>query len=190
MRLCRAIACLSTSNLSNALPPRDRFTTCRLPIPTAQHSTSFSPSSALAPSTRVSSAANTWIPYNYSPFPFSSLPKVATPQGVEASLTDFPGLWQVVGEYNKRIYKIYNEWKVKNSTTFALQIQPFTQNRTPQWPRVRVEWLLFRLIATFTQSLFPACIRTSPTWTVSIPRSTPTSESPSPAGTGTSTASR
>lgn len=34
----------------------------------------------------------------------------------------------VVGEYNKRIYKIYNEWKVKNSTTFALQIQPFTQN--------------------------------------------------------------
>lgn len=37
---------------------------------------------------------------------------------------------QILVEFNKRIYKIAAEWKARPSQTFAVQIQPFTANRT------------------------------------------------------------
>ncbi|ELR25684.1 phospholipase, putative [Acanthamoeba castellanii str. Neff] len=36
---------------------------------------------------------------------------------------------QVLQEFNRRIYKLYDEWKAKKLTTFALQVQPFSANR-------------------------------------------------------------
>jgi hypothetical protein len=44
------------------------------------------------------------------------------------------GVHQVLQEFNKRIYKLYYEWKAKKLTTFALQVQPFSANRTTATP--------------------------------------------------------
>jgi hypothetical protein len=42
---------------------------------------------------------------------------------------------QVLQEFNRRIYKLYDEWKAKKLTTFALQVQPFSANRTAPFLR-------------------------------------------------------
>lgn len=56
-------------------------------------------------------------------------------------LTHLPD--QVLQEFNKRIYRLYDEWKAKKLTTFALQIQPFSANRTLSFTRSISMWTTY-----------------------------------------------
>jgi hypothetical protein len=64
-------------------------------------------------------------------------------------------LSQVLQEFNRRIYKLYGEWKAKKLTTFALQVQPFSANRT-------VPFLVF------LRSLPPSSSELAPSWWCSL----------------------
>ncbi len=153
LRTRRSRGCSSTSCPCSMCP---RSTTCRWASPTALSFTTYSPWSACAHSTPPPGGATTSTRFKTPPPKPSTNHSPSTAPELHLTPRDL-ALSQVLQEFNRRIYKLYDEWKAKKLTTFALQVQPFSANRTTTFLFVlRYQQLLLSslraLLVVLTQS--------------------------------------